>query len=248
MDTIETLKQDVREGRISAERLVDLVVDLSRKLEAANQRIEELEKQWRLADGEGRRTLLHCGRKKSDKKPAARKNARQAQGTTRSRLHRRQSGAGGANRSRFSRGCPAGRLSLVACSAGVAAGKRSSGAGRVPNLSRPGNRYGKIPGVLGRSEFGLEIVTEIAYLVYIVGLSFDKVCLSSISSRTCVCGNRKPTRCFISCRGIGKREFERALHVAGQLAGGACRRDALEPEQRLGVSFGEGPRGVVRRS
>jgi len=45
MDTIETLKQDVREGRISAERLVDLVVDLSRKLEAANQRIEELQKQ-----------------------------------------------------------------------------------------------------------------------------------------------------------------------------------------------------------
>ena len=41
----------------------------------------------------------------------------------------------------------------------------------------PGNRYGQIPGVLGRSEFGLEIVTEIAYLVYIVGLSFDKVCL-----------------------------------------------------------------------
>ena len=36
----------------------------------------------------------------------------------------------------------------------------------------PNNRYGKIPGVLGRSEFGLEIVTEIAYLVYIVGMSF----------------------------------------------------------------------------
>ena len=31
--------------------------------------------------------------------------------------------------------------------------------------------------MLGRSEYGLEIVTEIAYLVYIVGLSFDKVCL-----------------------------------------------------------------------
>jgi transposase len=40
----------------------------------------------------------------------------------------------------------------------------------------PGNRYGQIPGVLGRSEYGLEIVTEIAYLVYLVGLSFDKVC------------------------------------------------------------------------
>jgi transposase len=30
--------------------------------------------------------------------------------------------------------------------------------------------------VLGRSEFGMEIVTEISHLVYIVGLSFDKVC------------------------------------------------------------------------
>ena len=29
---------------------------------------------------------------------------------------------------------------------------------------------------MGRSEYGLEIVTEIAYLVYIVGLSFDKAC------------------------------------------------------------------------
>jgi hypothetical protein len=43
----------------------------------------------------------------------------------------------------------------------------------------PRNQYGQIPGVLGRSEFGLEIVVEIAYLVYVVGLSFDKVCLTA---------------------------------------------------------------------
>jgi hypothetical protein len=41
----------------------------------------------------------------------------------------------------------------------------------------PKNQYGKIPGTLGRSEFALEIVITIAFLVYIVGLSFDKVCL-----------------------------------------------------------------------
>ena len=41
----------------------------------------------------------------------------------------------------------------------------------------PKNQYGKIPGCLGRSEFGIEIVLAIAYQVYIVGLSFDKVCL-----------------------------------------------------------------------
>ena len=45
MDAIEKLKHDVREGRIGAERLVDLVVALQRELQAAKQRIEELEKQ-----------------------------------------------------------------------------------------------------------------------------------------------------------------------------------------------------------
>jgi hypothetical protein len=39
----------------------------------------------------------------------------------------------------------------------------------------PKNQYGKIPGVFGRSEFGAEIVLAIAYQVYVVGLSFDKV-------------------------------------------------------------------------
>jgi hypothetical protein len=41
----------------------------------------------------------------------------------------------------------------------------------------PRNQYGQIPGVFGRSEFGIEIVVAIAYQVYVVGLSFDKVCL-----------------------------------------------------------------------
>jgi hypothetical protein len=42
----------------------------------------------------------------------------------------------------------------------------------------PKNQYGTISGVLGRSEFGMEIVVEIAYFVYVMGLSFDKVCLT----------------------------------------------------------------------
>lgn len=39
----------------------------------------------------------------------------------------------------------------------------------------PNKQYGQIPGTLGRCEFGLEIVTQIAFLVHHVGLSFDKV-------------------------------------------------------------------------
>ena len=48
----EQLKQDVRDGRIDPERLIDLIVTLQRlsqrqlaELEAARKRIEELEKQ-----------------------------------------------------------------------------------------------------------------------------------------------------------------------------------------------------------
>jgi transposase len=40
----------------------------------------------------------------------------------------------------------------------------------------PKNQYGKISGVLGRSEFGLEVVITLAYLVFSAGLSFDKAC------------------------------------------------------------------------
>jgi regulator of replication initiation timing len=41
----------------------------------------------------------------------------------------------------------------------------------------PKKHYGIIPGVLGRSEFGLEIVVELAFLVHQIGLSLDKVCM-----------------------------------------------------------------------
>ncbi len=44
-----------------------------------------------------------------------------------------------------------------------------------PIYRGPGDRYGQIPGVLGRGDFGLETIVEIAYLVYALGLSFNKV-------------------------------------------------------------------------
>ena len=44
MDAGEQLKQDVRDGRIDIAHLIDVIVTLQRQLEAAKQRIEELEK------------------------------------------------------------------------------------------------------------------------------------------------------------------------------------------------------------
>ena len=44
MDAIEQLKQDVREGRIGVDRLIDVIEMQQRQLESALRRIEELEK------------------------------------------------------------------------------------------------------------------------------------------------------------------------------------------------------------
>src|SRR6266581_8643804 len=45
MEAIEQLKQDARDGLIDTDRLIDLVATLQRQLQAANQRIEALQKQ-----------------------------------------------------------------------------------------------------------------------------------------------------------------------------------------------------------
>jgi transposase len=184
MDIIESLKQDLREGRISAERLVDLVADLCGKLEAANRRIEELNR--RIEDLE----------KQCDGTPTAKVDE---PFSTRAE-EKRQEARGKKRRKRK----PKGRRGRVSSNDKVAQAERTEAIfpeGVPPDACRlshvrpvwrlengravlvayqiyrgPGNRYGQIPGVLGRSEYGLEIVTEIAYLVYIVGLSLDKVC------------------------------------------------------------------------
>jgi hypothetical protein len=43
-------------------------------------------------------------------------------------------------------------------------------------IYRQGNRDGKPAGLLGRGEFGIEIIIAVAYQVYCLGLSIDKAC------------------------------------------------------------------------
>jgi transposase len=184
MDTIETLKQDLQAGRISAERLVDLVADLCPNLEAANHRIEELNQRMEELEKQ-------CGGTPTAKVDEPFSTRAEEQ---------RQEARGKKKRKRK----PKGRRGRVSTDDKVAQAERTESVfpeGVPPDACRwshgrpvwrlengravlvayqvdrgPGNRYGQIPGVLGPSEYGLEIVTEIAYLVYIVGLSFDKVC------------------------------------------------------------------------
>jgi transposase len=177
MDTIETLKQDLKAGRISAERLVDLVADLCRKLEAANQRIEELEKQCggtptaKVDEPFSTRAEEQRQEARGKKRPRRKPKGRRGRVSTDDKVAQAER-----TESVFPEGVPptACWLSHVRPVWRLEDGRAVLVAYQI--YRGPGNRYGQIPGVLGRSEYGLEIVTEIAYLVYIVGLSFDKVC------------------------------------------------------------------------
>ena len=175
---VEQLKEDVQSGKISVGRLIELVVTSRRELHTAKQRIEQLEKQLGVppsskisqpfsVEAEERRQEAR------GKKRRKRKRRPQAGRTT--------SAEKVAQAVRTEKVFPAGvrerdcRLSHTRPVWRLENGQAVLVAYEI--YRGPGNQYGKIPGVFGRSEFGAEITLAIAYQVYIVGLSFDKVCL-----------------------------------------------------------------------
>lgn len=175
---VEQLKEDVREGRVDVDRLVDLLGMLQRKLTQANQRIRELEEKlggaatpkldqpFSLKAEEKRQAAR--GRKAKKKKAKRRRRGRLATANKLKLAEREEDvfpEGSDPQQCKFSHSRPVwrleeGRVVLVAY-----------------HVYRDGNRFGQIPGALGRSEFGLEITVAIAYQVFIVGLSLDKVCL-----------------------------------------------------------------------
>ena len=185
MDGAEQLTQEVRDGRISAERLVELLVSSQRELQAARQslddarrRIAELEK--RLGGAETVKFAEPFSLRAEEQRQEARgktkrkrnRPLRRGRVTTAEKIQQAQRTepvfpAGVAHHDcQLSHTRPVWRLEqghAVLIAYDIYRG--------------PKNQYGKIPGVLGRSEFGVEIVIAIAYQVHVVGLSFDKVCL-----------------------------------------------------------------------
>jgi transposase len=199
MDLIETLKQEARQGRISAERLVDLLATQQRQLLAIQQQLQEAQQQLlavqqqllaaqqRLAELDQQaggaptakldepfslRAEEQRQQARGKKKPKQKKKGRRGRFRTQDKIAQAER-----TETVFPDGVPpnACHLSHVRPVWRLEQGRAVLVAYEV--YRGPNDRYGVIPGVLGRSEFGLEIVTEIAYLVYIVGLSFDKVCL-----------------------------------------------------------------------
>lgn len=185
MDAIETLRQEVQQGRIGLDRLVDLIASQQRQLlatqqqlQSAQERIDELEKKcgcpptttkleepFSVRAEEQRQEA--CGKKRKPKP-----KGRRGRFKTKDKIAQAER-----TEAVFPEGIPpnACYLSHVRPVWRLENGRAVLIAYQI--YRGPNSQYGQIPGVLGRSEFGLEIITEIAYLVYIVGLSFDKVCL-----------------------------------------------------------------------
>jgi transposase len=193
MDVIEQLKDDLLTGRIDANRLVDLIGTLQHELQAslhelqaATQQIEELKQ---LVTELEKQVAGTSGPAKIDQPFSMREE------------EKRQEDRGKKTRKRKDKG----RRGRVRTADKVAQAERTEDVypdcvphsdcwlshtrpiWRLENgqavliayrvFRGPNNQYGQISGVLGRSEFGMEIVVAIAYQVYVVGLSFDKVCL-----------------------------------------------------------------------
>jgi hypothetical protein len=175
MDVAEQLTDDLQRGRLKPDRLVDLIVDLQRQLHAANQRIADLEK--RLGGSSGKVDEPYSLRAEEKRQEARGKKKRKAQRP--GRRGRLTTADKIANAEREVDVVPDG-LAKNECQLSHTRPVWRLESGRALLVAYhiyrgPHDRYGKIPGVLGRSEFSLEIMLAIAHLVYIVGLSFDKV-------------------------------------------------------------------------
>jgi hypothetical protein len=178
MDAIERLKKDLREGRLDVERLIELLGVLQRELDAAKRRIAELEKKL----GEVATTKLDepfsLRAEERRQEARGRKRWRKKRSTRRGRLTTAEKVRQAARTEEvFPEGVAESdcQLSHTRAVWRLENGRAALVAYRV--YRGPNSRFGKIPGILGRSEFGIEIVIAIAYQVYVVGLSFDKVCL-----------------------------------------------------------------------
>lgn len=175
---MEQIKEDLRQGRIDPERLVELLVTLQRALEAAKRRIAELEKQL------GGSATTKVAEPFSLRAEERRQEARGKRPRKKARTQRRgrvTTAEKVRQAVRTEKVFPEG-LAESDCQLSHTRPVWRLENGRAVLVAYevyrgPKNRFGKIPGTLGRGEFGIEIIIAIAYQVYVVGLSFDKVCL-----------------------------------------------------------------------
>jgi hypothetical protein len=175
---VEQIKDDVRQGRIDADRLVDLVVTLQRRLDAALQENAELKQ--KLGGSPTTKVdepfSVRAEEKRQEKR--GKKRRKRNRPARRGRITSEEKIAQAVRTEKvFPAGVPKKRCWLSHTRPVLRLENGEAVFVAYEIYRGPKNQYGKIPGTIGRSEFGIEITVAIAYQVYVVGLSLDKVCL-----------------------------------------------------------------------
>lgn len=171
------MKEELREGRLDPERLVDLVFDLQEVLKQAQKRIAELERKLK-GFSKAETTEPYSMRAEEKRQKQRRGKKRRSASGRRGRIGTLEKIELAERREAvFPDGVPKSECDLSHIRPVWRLENNRAVLVAYEIYRGPGNRYGKIPGALGRSEFGLEIVVAISHLVYVTGLSYDKVCL-----------------------------------------------------------------------
>ena len=175
--------EDVGEGRIDPQRLVELVVtlqcqlqDTRQQLEQAKQRIEELER--KLGSSPTVKVKQPFSVEAEEKRQEARGKKRRKPKRKRGRISTAKKIAQAARTEKvFPAGVPEEdcKLSHTRPVWRLENGQAVLVAYEV--YRGPRSQYGVIPGALGRGEVGRESTRAIAHQVFVSGLSFDNVCL-----------------------------------------------------------------------
>ena len=170
MDAIEQLKQDVREGRIGVERLIDVIVTQQRQLESALQQLKSVQQQFaELKKKTGSTTtkvVEPFSMRAEEKRQQARGKTKKHKLSKKGRRGRLTSADKIKLAERTDKVFPDG-VPAQDCQLSHTRPVWRLENGRAVLIAYqiyrgPKNQYGKIPGVLGRSEFGMEIIVEIA--------------------------------------------------------------------------------------
>jgi len=173
MDT-EKLQNDAKDGKLSVEQLIQIIVAQQQEILEQQQRIDELERQLGLKQKAQEQYSLQANARREKAKQKRRKKQksdRRGRRTTKFKLvdALREENIFPEGLSKDD--CEFHRTQLVWHIEAGQAVLVSYRLYRGPNGELP-----VIPGSIGRCEYGIEIVVAVAYLTYVIGLSIDKVC------------------------------------------------------------------------
>ena len=180
---VDQLRQDVAQGTVELDRLVDLVASQQKlirqqqvQIEQLKAEIEELKKQV------GKNPTKRLDEAYSEKAEADRKA--KAEGKPKQRNKPKRQGRI-TTAEKIARAAWTEQVYPEDCDPQNCKLSHTRVAWRLEDgravlvayeIYRCGNNFGQPPGVPGRGEFGMEILIALAYQVYVLGLSLDKAC------------------------------------------------------------------------